>query len=210
MKIFSIVAHPRPASFCHALSEQARSVLLAAGHDVIHHDLYAEGFQPCLTAEEAYTVGDTLEEVLMRTPDPLLRQHRDDIAKACGLLVVHPNWWGKPPAILAGWLDRVLAPGVAYRLDSADGLPDGLLSIHKALIFNTSDTPEKRERTVFGDPLESIWGRCVLPFCGVKDYQRHVFRPVAGSGENERCDWLAAADRLTAAAFPGGPGAATS
>jgi putative NADPH-quinone reductase len=172
-----------------------------AGHDVIHHDLYAEGFEPCLTAEEAYTVGDTLESTLARASDPTVQQHRNEIMKADGLLVVHPNWWGKPPAILSGWLDRVLVPGIAYRLTSADGLPDGLLSIHKALIFNTSDTPAERERTVLGDPLELIWGRCVLPFCGVKEYERCVFRPVVGSSGDERRRWLSAVDTVTAAAF---------
>src|SRR5437660_7005294 len=50
------VAHPRLTSFCHAVSERARAVLVRAGHDLIHHDLYAEEFEPCLTAEEAYTV----------------------------------------------------------------------------------------------------------------------------------------------------------
>lgn len=177
-------------------------MLSRAGHAVIHHDLYAEGFEPCLTADEAYTIGDGLEDVLARASDPTVRQHRGEIAEADGLLVVHPNWWGKPPAILAGWLDRVLVPGVAYRLASAEGLPEGLLAIRKALILNTSDTPPERERAVLGDPLELIWGRCVLPFCGVKDYERHVFGPVGGSSEAARSGWLSTVDTLAAAAFP--------
>ncbi len=24
-----------------------------------------------------------------------------------GIVIVHPNWWGQPPAILKGWIDRV-------------------------------------------------------------------------------------------------------
>ncbi|MGL5008949.1 MAG: NAD(P)H-dependent oxidoreductase, partial [Paracoccaceae bacterium] len=108
MKVLSLVAHPRPSSFCHAISERARAALLAHGHEIHHHDLYAEQFDPCLTAEEAYTIGDTLERTLARTTDPLLRHHRAQLSSADGLLIVHPNWWGKPPAILAGWLDRVL------------------------------------------------------------------------------------------------------
>lgn len=175
--------------------------MIKAGHDVIHHDLYAEGFEPCLTEEEAYTIGNTLEDVLAKPSDPTIGQHRDEISKVHGLLVVHPNWWGKPPAILSGWLDRVLVPGVAYRLATADGLPDGLLSISKALIFNTSDTPAEREQTILGDPLELIWGRCVLPFCGVQEYERRVFRPVVGSRDDERSNWLATVDVVTEAAF---------
>ena len=70
--------------------------------------------------------------------------------------------------MLAGWLDRVLVPGVAYRLKTAEGEPEGLLSMHTALILNTSDTPPDREANVLGDPLQLIWVNCVLPYCGVK------------------------------------------
>jgi NAD(P)H dehydrogenase (quinone) len=190
MHIFSVIAHPRPNSFCHAISAAALSALAASGHTVEHHDLYAEGFDPCLTSDEAYTVGDTLEQTLARASDPVMQQHRQGVGKASGLLVVHPNWWGKPPAILAGWMDRILVPGVAYRLQAADGLPEGLLAVKAALIINTSDTNEEREVNDLGDPLELIWGRCVLPYCGVKDFRRLVFRPVNGSSTETRSSWL--------------------
>ena len=190
MHIFSLVAHPRPNSFCHAISATARSALTAAGHTIEHHDLYDEGFDPCLTSDEAYTIGDTFEQTIARAADPVLQQHREGVGKAKGLLVVHPNWWGKPPAILAGWMDRVLVPGVAYRLETAAGLPEGLLTMKTALIINTSDTEAEREINDLGDPLELIWGRCVLPYCGVENYQRHIFRPVNGSSPETRSSWL--------------------
>jgi len=203
MRIFSLLAHPRPNSFCHALSARARRALASAGHAISHHDLYAEGFDPCLTAEEAYSIGDTLEVALSRASDPVLQSHRTEITHADGLLIVHPNWWGKPPAILAGWLDRVLVPGVAYRLASADGTPEGLLSIRQALVLNTSDTHAEREERDLGDPLELIWGRCVLPYCGVQTYKRHIFRPVVGSSDEQRLSWLADTEALCGAAFAG-------
>lgn len=190
MNVLSLLAHPRSTSFCHAVSERARTALAAQGHELTHHDLYADGFEPRLAADEAWSIGDSVEQTLAKSADPLLQQYRQDVARADCLLVVHPNWWGKPPAILCGWIDRVLVPGVAYRLERADGRPQGLLRAHQALIFNTSDTPEERERTDFGDPLELIWGRCVLPFCGVGRYQRVVFRPVVDSSPDQRAQWL--------------------
>lgn len=207
MRIFSLLAHPRPNSFCHAISERARQALSMAGHAISHHDLYAEGFDPCLTAEEAYSIGDTLEVALSRADDPVLHSHRTEIAHADGLLIVHPNWWGKPPAILAGWLDRVLVPGVAYRLAAADGMPEGLLSIRQALVLNTSDTHAEREERDLRDPLELIWGRCVLPYCGVQAYRRHIFRPVVGSSDAQRLAWLAEAESLCGTAFSNDRGA---
>lgn len=201
MQVLSILAHPRPDSFCHAVSERARAALAAAGHAIAHHDLCAEHFEPCLSADEAYTSGDTLEMALSRAADPVVARHRAEIATADGLLVVHPNWWGKPPAILAGWLDRVLVPGVAYRLADADGLPEGLLSIRRALILNTSDTPAERERADLGDPLDLIWRNCVLAFCGVTFCERRVFRPVVGSSDAKREEWLDETEALCTTFF---------
>ena len=54
----------------------------------------------------------------------------------------------QPPAILKGWIDRVMRPGVAYEFlegDSGEGVPNGLLKAKTALVFNTSNTPEDRE-----------------------------------------------------------------
>ena len=83
----------------------------------------------------------------------------------------------------------------------AGGVPEGLLSVRSAVILNTSDTPAERENAEFGDPLDLIWGRCVLPFCGVREYRRHMFRPVAGSCEEQRAAWLDEAAALCCAAF---------
>lgn len=203
MFIFSLIAHPRADSFCHAISERARARLIADGHSIQHHDLYLEKFDPCLDEAEAYTVGDDLEEALKRSHDPVVQHHRTQLALADGLLIVHPNWWGKPPAILAGWMDRVLVPGVAYRLQAADGRPEPLLKVKTALIINTSDTEAERERNELGDPLDAIWGRCVLPYCGVHNYHRHVFRPVVGSTEKARDGWLDETEHACGAAFAG-------
>lgn len=87
------------------------------------HDLYAEGFDPVLRAEEAFTSGPAANQIATPGADPLVDQHRRQLAGAAALVVVHPNWWGKPPVFIAGWLDRVLVPGVANRLDSGGGAP---------------------------------------------------------------------------------------
>ena len=122
--------------------------------------------------------------------DPLLRTHRNELSAATALVVVHPNWWGKPPAILAGWIDRVLIPGVAYELPEGAGLPIPKLAVRSLLVVNTSDTPSDRENAAFGDPLQSIWQRCLPPYLGRPSFERMVLRPVAGSTPLQREEWL--------------------
>ncbi|KDN19619.1 NAD(P)H-dependent oxidoreductase [Amycolatopsis rifamycinica] len=185
-----LLAHPRAGSFNHALAARVVAGLDRAGVPVRFHDLYAEGFDPVLTETEAYTSGTRAEAFLAVEPDPLVRRHREELRTAGGLVAIHPNWWGKPPAILGGWLDRILVPGVAYRLDDAGGAPEPLLSLRRLLVVNTSDTPEERERTLFGDPLDAIWRRCLAPYLGEPEVRRLVLRVVADAGAAQRAAWL--------------------
>lgn len=189
-RVMIVFAHPRPDSFSHAMASQVAEVVRDAGSTVDWHDLYAEGFDPVLPGEEMITSGaDALAD--RPAASPLLRAHRDQVARADALVIAHPNWWGKPPAMMAGWLDRVLVPGVAYELDSRTGAPRPLLELRHLLVLNTSDTPPDRERDVFGDPLDLIWRKCVGGYLGEAQIQRCMFGPMADADGAQRQTWLA-------------------
>ena len=100
---------------------------------------------------------------------------------------------GSHQAILKGWVDRVIRPGVAYEFigdDNGEGVPCGLLKIKSAVVFNTSNTATEREETVFGDPLETIWKNCIFGLCGVKSFYRRMFNIIVISSEEQRKGWL--------------------
>lgn len=187
-----LVAHPRRDSYTHALADRLGAALTRAGARLVHHDLHAEGFDPVARAEESVVVGRDLHAG--PSGDPLLDRHRADLAAADALVVVHPNWWGKPPAILAGWLDRVLVPGVAYRLPVAGGLPERLLSVRRLVVVNTTDTPAEREAAEFGDPLADVWERCVGAYLGSATaptvVERTVLASVNEADDARRAAWL--------------------
>ncbi|MEU9800884.1 NAD(P)H-dependent oxidoreductase [Streptomyces sp. NPDC051000] len=194
MRVGVYLAHPRSGSFNHAVFDAVVKELRERGVVVLAHDLYAEGFAPLLSAPETDTV-----ESAPPAPDARVELHREEVATMDAMVFIHPNWWGMPPAILAGWVQRVLVPGVAYKLGTAEGEPAGLLRAGKALVLNTSDTPADRETGEFGDPLQSIWAACVLPYVGVGEVRRTVFRTVSDSTDRERESWLAQARREAAA-----------
>ncbi|MCK9375647.1 MAG: NAD(P)H-dependent oxidoreductase [Syntrophobacterales bacterium] len=179
-----ILAHPRHGSFNHAIAATALQTLEAQGLEARFHDLYLENFDPILLTPE-----------LDREPylHPELEQHCREIAAAQGIVIVHPNWWGQPPAILKGWIDRVLRPEVAYRFregDTGEGVPVGLLQAKAAIVFTTSNTPRERELAVFGDPLETLWGNCIFGLCGVPRVIRKNFAVVVTSTAAQRQAWL--------------------
>ena len=184
MRVSVILGHPDPNSLNHAIALTAVETLAKMGVEVRFHDLCAEGFDPLLPAAEMGR-----DAVL----PPQVARHCEEIREADGLILVHPNWWGQPPAILKGWVDRVLRPGVAYEFqpgDNGEGVPVGLLKPMTVLVFNTGNTPEKREREVFGDPLQRLWADCILNFCGVRRVVRRLFGVVCTSTGEERQTWL--------------------
>jgi putative NADPH-quinone reductase len=196
MTISVILAHPAPGSFNHAIADAVTSTLRGDGHRVAFHDLYADRFDPLLLSSEISREADL---------PPSIAIHCREIAEAEGIVIVHPDWWGMPPAILKGWIDRVLRPGVAYRFeetDSGEGIPAGLLAARAALVFNTSNTPAAREQEVFGDPLERLWKDCIFSFCGVPVFRRQMFGVVVTSTAEQRREWLAGARRMTRDTFP--------
>jgi putative NADPH-quinone reductase len=197
LKISLILAHPNPASFNHAIARATLQSLERHGHQVCWHDLYAEGFDPLLPRNE----------LAREAPLPeFLQGHCREISQADGLVIVHPNWWGQPPAILKGWIDRVLRPGVAYQFldgDDGEGVPVGLLRTRAAIVFNTSNTPRMRELAVFGDPLEIIWKNCILGLCGVSEFFRKNFEVVVTSTPAQRAGWLKEVQEIIARHFPG-------
>ena len=183
MNISIILGHPTPGSFNHAIAGAARAALEQAGHGVWFHDLYAEHFDP---------VAQTAELPKDSPLPPDLARHCEEISRADGIVIVHPNYWSQPPAILKGWLDRVLRPGLAYQFvpdGQGGGKAVGLLKARRALVITTANTPQDKEIAFLGDPLEGLWKKVVFGLCGVP-CERLVFSPVIVSTPEQRKQWL--------------------
>lgn len=107
-----VVAHPCDDSLTHAAAEAARRGFEQAGHDVTVLDLYDVDFNARMSNAErtAYSSGQPLL-------DDQARAHAEIVLSAETLVFVYPTWWGGLPAILQGWLERVLVPGVAFQLE---------------------------------------------------------------------------------------------
>lgn len=104
MHILTVVAHPRPASFTHAVAAAFARGAAQAGHVVEIADLHAQGFDP-LGPSAAQTQG---------YPPPDIRAERARIDRADGLCLVFPLHWYAMPAMLKGWIDRVWTQAWAF------------------------------------------------------------------------------------------------
>jgi len=178
MKVLIVYAHPEPSSFCAALKGAAVEAILEGGHDAIVSDLYAEGFNPVAGRHDFLDAADTerfhyQNEQLhaARTSgfaDEIAREQAR-VAAADAIVFLFPLWWGGPPAILKGWIDRVLAYGFAYvdgrRFDS------GLFQSKRSLLcVTTGGTPARFTREgVYGEIDKVLWPiqRLTLDYMGL-------------------------------------------
>ncbi len=114
MRVLVVYCHPDPDSYTAAVRDTACAALAAGGHAVRLVDLYAEGFDPVMSAEERlnyHTAGVNEEPI---------REHIAHLRWAEGILFVFPTWWYGLPAMLKGWLERVWVPHVTFSLPTGN------------------------------------------------------------------------------------------
>jgi putative NADPH-quinone reductase len=75
--------------------------------------------------------------------DPLVQAHVDDVQAAEALVFVYPTWWSTLPAILKGWLERVMVPGVGFRFNAAGRVTPGLTNVHRLVGISTYGSPRR-------------------------------------------------------------------
>jgi len=122
MRILLVYSHPVPESFCAAIRDTAVRTLEKAGHEVDLLDLYAEGFDPVMQADERRRYNE------MQRADHPYPDHAERLEAADGLIFVYPTWWYGLPAMLKGWLDRVWTPELTFHMSDGPGPIEPLMT----------------------------------------------------------------------------------
>jgi NAD(P)H dehydrogenase (quinone) len=136
MDVLVVCAHPRGGSYTHALTHAAIRGFEGAGHHVTLLDLYASGFVPAMSAAERAAYHE--EQPLI---DAQTVEHAALVQRADVLVFVYPTWWSGPPAILKGWLERVMVPGVAFRFDARGRVRPALTNVRRIVGISTYGSP---------------------------------------------------------------------
>ena len=159
MRVLVVFCHPDPASFNAALMRCACAALEAAGHEVRLLDLYAEGFDPVLSAaERASYLADTAKNIAG------VAAHVEALRWAEAWVAIYPTWNYGLPAMLKGWLDRVWLPGVSFRISPGRfrTIRGELGHIRAFVGITTSGAPWWWLR-VIGDPGRSLLMKGLRP-----------------------------------------------
>lgn len=187
-KIVVILGHPATGSLCGALASSYVRSAREAGAEVRLLELGALRFNPVLGA------GHDGDQVL----EPDLVAAQADLLWAEHLVWVYPIWWGAMPALMKGFIDRVLLPGFAFKYRQGSSLWDKLLRGRTAELLVTMDSPPWYFRWVTRMPGHHQMKKAILEFCGISPVRVHNFGPVRTADAAQRSRWLARASQLGA------------
>jgi putative NADPH-quinone reductase/1,4-dihydroxy-2-naphthoate octaprenyltransferase len=180
LKVLLVLGHPRRDSLCGGLADAFAGGARQAGVDLRRLDLCELQFNPNVIA------GSPRNQPL----EPAVRQAVDLVRWADHLVFVFPTWWGTMPALMKGFLDRVLMPGFAFEEHEEGGGWDKLLTGKSAHLLTTMDTPTWVYRWIYKAPGLNSLARATFGFCGIEPVRTTIFGVVKDSDQATRARWL--------------------
>jgi NAD(P)H dehydrogenase (quinone) len=185
MEVLVVCAHPHEGGFSHAIAAAVERGCARAGHHVVILDLYALGFRAAMSVDEhrAYHGDQPLI-------DPMVAEHARLLRAADTVVFVYPTWWSQPPAILRGWLERVLVPGVAFHFDAEGKVRPGLQHIRRIVGISTYGAPWTYVK-LLQDGGRRMLTRALRMNCGVRTPTTWIgLYSMDTLGEQERAAFL--------------------
>lgn len=162
MNMLVIYTYPNHKSLSHAFLEKvvkgSKENPNIKGLQVL--DLYEEGFNPLLEFNEHKRRRDMHR-------DPQFEKYRNQIIWADKIVFVYPIWWGRPPAMLMGYIDQLFSANFAYR-DKKGLFPEGLLKGKSVVCVSTMKGPAKYPLLWLNDAHKILMKRALFNFIGIK------------------------------------------
>ncbi|WP_068504712.1 NAD(P)H-dependent oxidoreductase [Paenibacillus kribbensis] len=185
-KILVIQGNPVVGSYGEALAQSYIKGAEAAGAEVRLLQLSALEFNPNLSGG--------YRDKLPLEPD--LIQAQELIKWAEHLVFIFPIWWGSLPALMKGFIDRILMPGFAFKYHKGKPLPEKLLKGRTAHLITTMDGPHWYYRFFQGQPGHRMMKHSTLQLCGVKTVRSTAIDLMNKKTDQQRNDWLGKVEQL--------------
>jgi NAD(P)H dehydrogenase (quinone) len=189
-KIAIVVGHPQRTTFCEALGRAYDKGARAAGHQTKLFLLADLNFDPIL--REGYRKVQPLE--------PDLQEAHAALAGCDHLVLVFPLWCGDMPAILKGFIERVLQPDLIARADTESAMNWNIFAGKSARVIMTMAMPVSIYRWWYRGHALKLLKRNILQFIGIKPVRDTLYGMIGTSKPAQREQWLAEMELLGRAA----------
>ncbi|MBY9077882.1 NAD(P)H-dependent oxidoreductase [Paenibacillus sp. HN-1] len=180
MNTLIVYAHPSRESlngaFLEAVLQGIQKSGGTGGAEVL--DLYAEGFNPALVYNKERRRRDM-------HLDPELEKYREQITRADRIVFIYPIFWGRPPAMLLGYIDRMFAANFAYRSRPNRAQPEGLLKGKSAVCISTMKGPAHYPLLLLNNAHKVLMKRGLFHYVGIRKVKFFEFGSMEGANSGQ-------------------------
>lgn len=191
MRTLIVYNHPREGSFCSAVREAVENGLKTGNHEYKVVDLDRDGFDPVMREKDlkAFVTAGRIGEDGLEEVDPLVLRYMKMMRWAEQIVMIFPIWWMTTPAMTKGFIDKVIFPGIVYKMEGGK-LVSKLSSLKQVTIITTMNTPSEVYQDVFGNSLEGSLIKGTFNQIGIHDIRWISLNMVKQAGDEKRWVWL--------------------
>ena len=191
MKTLIIYYHPHEGSFCSAIRDAVQSGLETGSHTFKLINLEADKFDPVMHEKDlkAFVQGGRNDLKGIGDIDPLVLNYVEKMRWAERIVMIFPIWWMTMPAMTKGFIDKVIFPGMVYRMEGGK-LISMLSRLKQVIIITTMNTPTAIYETNFGNSLEGSLIKGTFNQIGIHDIRWISLNMVKQVGDEKRWLWL--------------------
>ena len=191
MKTLIVYYHPHEGSFCSAVRDAVTDGLHAGGHECKIIDLDKDGFDPVMHQKDlaAFVRAGRGEESGLADVDPLVIRYMKKMRWAEHIVMIFPIWWMTLPAMMKGFVDKVIFPGIVYRMENGR-LVSQLQDLKQITIITTMNTPADVYKEQFGNSIEGSLIKGTFNQIGIHDTKWISLNMVKQVGDEKRWLWL--------------------
>lgn len=182
MNVLIVYAHPYEKSFNHGILRRVEKTLKCKKVNFQVIDLYKDNFNPAYTAKELSLFKEG------KTTDPNVQKYQQLLKKTDKMVFIFPIWWNDIPAIIKGFIDKVMKKQFAYKV-GATGVVGNLKNI-KQVVMTTSTSPTWYLKIFCGNAIKSVFIKSTLSQLGMKNITWINFGNIDKSSENSRQNHL--------------------
>ncbi|MEN5231464.1 NAD(P)H-dependent oxidoreductase [Sphingobacterium faecium] len=186
MKVIIVFNHPYAGSYCNAILKSVEKGLEIGGHDIDLIHLDQDAFNPVMTAADLKAFRDKIPV------DHKVIEYKDRIKNADHLVMIFPIWWELMPAMMKGFIDKVIFPGVAYDYTNKENTRMRPLwtSLKGVTMITTMNTPQYLYWGIFGNAIRRAVMAGTFWKIGYKNRKWISFNEVKAVNQEARTTWL--------------------
>ncbi|TCI05338.1 flavodoxin family protein [Corallincola luteus] len=193
MRVLIVFNHPYDLSYCNSILEHVKQGLIEGNHEVDLIHLDNDNFDPVMRGKDlqAFSIARTDPESAYKLLDPMVLQYKQRVECAEHIIFIFPIWWELMPALMKGFIDKLIFPGIAYQYSNkGTGMSCTLNKLKGVTMITTMNTPSLVYRLLFGNAIKKAIMMGTFWKIGVKNRKWINLTNVKSASNKKREKWL--------------------